>query len=89
MMGQRITTLREEILTIATDQAFIDQKSLDDATKEIKIHGKKIRARGQNEEKAVLIDKENPYIEPTIIDRRRKGRNRGKLSLSEKIKIIH
>ena len=48
-----------------------------------------MRVRGENEQKAELIDKENLYIEPTMIDRRRKGKHRVKLTLSEKIQIIH
>ena len=46
MLGERMTTWRAKILSAARDQAILDNKNLGSAAKEIKIHGKKVRARG-------------------------------------------
>ena len=47
MLGERVTRFREEILDDAKDQAWIENKDLDSAADQVKVHGKKIRARGQ------------------------------------------
>ena len=46
MLAEWTTTLRERILDDATNLALAAQKEIDSADKEIKIHGKKVRARG-------------------------------------------
>ena len=46
MLGERVSRWREKILEAATEQACLDNKDLALGEKEIKIHGKKVRARG-------------------------------------------
>ena len=41
--------MRERILEIAKDKARQENKDLDIGAKEVKIHGKKVRARGSDE----------------------------------------
>ena len=73
----------------AQKQALIDNDNLEKGAKEVMIHGKKIRDRGTNEHKKEAAGPSISYKDPVPIDKRKVGRSGSKLSLSEKINIVH
>ena len=89
MLGERVSRHRENILEKAREQAVRDNKCLEAGAKEVKIHGQKVRARGSDEQRTPADAFEFSYKEPTSVDTRSCRRAGSKLSLLEKITIVH
>ena len=84
-----MTETREYFLERAKEVALERNANLDSVLEEVKIHGKKVEARGSNERNTSLVEPDTMYEDPTPIDKRTARRSGNRVTLPEKIAIIY